>query len=32
MAVNTIKKIPLKPSKKPKYVDCEEGLLNEEEE
>jgi hypothetical protein len=36
MAMSTIKKIPLKPSKRPKYVDdgydWEEGLLNEEEE
>ncbi len=36
MAVSTIKKIPLKPLEKPKYVndgyDWEEGLLNEKEE
>jgi hypothetical protein len=36
MAVSTIKKIPLKPLERPKYVDdgydWEEGLLNDEEE
>jgi hypothetical protein len=36
MAMSTIKKIPLKPSKRLKYVDdgydWEEGLSNEEEE
>jgi hypothetical protein len=35
MPMSTIKKIPLKPSKRPKYVDdgydWEEGLSNEEE-
>jgi hypothetical protein len=35
MAVSTIKNIPLKPSKRPKYVDdgydWEEGLSREEE-